>query len=144
MGEDTAMGEETAMGRLGDSAGSATVPTGNWRIDRAVAPRNRRSPWVEVLKRNDYEIAPMRLATLPLRSIRRPLERALDEAKVEALMASIAAEGLKEPIDVLEVDGQLWGFNGCHRVAAHERLGHDTIRARVRRATPSVLRMHLL
>ena len=86
----------------------------------------------------------MRLATLLLRSIRRPLERALDEAKVEALMASIAAEGLKEPIDVLEVEGQFWGFNGCHRVAAHERLGRDTIRARVRRAPPSVLRMHLL
>jgi sulfiredoxin len=86
----------------------------------------------------------MRVATLPLRSIRRPLERTLDEAKVEALMASIAAEGQKEPIDVLEVEGQLWGFNGCHRVAAHERLGRDTILARVRRATPSVLRMHLL
>ena len=85
----------------------------------------------------------MRLATLPLASIRRPLERPLDEFKVEALMASIAAEGQREPIDVLEVEGQLWGFNGCHRVAAHRRLGLSTIRARVRRATPAVLRQHL-
>ncbi|MEB3171691.1 MAG: sulfiredoxin [Synechococcaceae cyanobacterium] len=85
----------------------------------------------------------MRLATLPLAAIRRPLQRSLDEAKVAALMASIAAEGQKEPIDVLEVDGQLWGFNGCHRVAAHERLGRTTIRARVRRATADTLRMHL-
>ncbi|MFO0037910.1 MAG: sulfiredoxin [Synechococcaceae cyanobacterium] len=85
----------------------------------------------------------MRLATLPLASIRRPLQRSLDEAKVAALMESIAAEGQKEPIDVLEVDGQLWGFNGCHRVAAHERLGRTTIRARVRRATADTLRMHL-
>jgi sulfiredoxin len=89
------------------------------------------------------EETPMRLATLPLASIRRPLQRSLDEAKVAALMESIAAEGQKEPIDVLEVDGQLWGFNGCHRVAAHERLGRTTIRARVRRATADTLRMHL-
>jgi uncharacterized ParB-like nuclease family protein len=51
----------------------------------------------------------MHLATLPLASIRRPLQRQLDEAKV----------------------------------AAHERLGMDTIRARVRRATADTLRMHL-
>jgi sulfiredoxin len=86
----------------------------------------------------------MRLAILPLASIRRPLQRSLDEAKVAALMASIAAEGQKEPIDVLEVNGQLWGFNGCHRVAAHERLGLPTIRARVRRATADTLRLHML
>jgi sulfiredoxin len=86
----------------------------------------------------------MREAVLPLDRIRRPLQRSLDEAKVAALVASIAAEGQKEPIDVLEVDGQLWGFNGCHRWAAHERLGRSTIRARIRRATPQVLRMHLM
>lgn len=85
----------------------------------------------------------MRLATLPLTSIRRPLQRSLDEAKVSALMESIAREGLHEPIDVLELDGQLWGFNGCHRVAAHERLGLPTIKARVRRATAETLRLHL-
>jgi sulfiredoxin len=86
----------------------------------------------------------MREAVLPLAAIRRPLERALDEAKVALLMESIAAEGQKEPIDVLEVEGQLWGFNGCHRVAAHERLGKSTIRARVRRANREVLRLHML
>jgi sulfiredoxin len=86
----------------------------------------------------------MREAVVPLAAIRRPLERALDEAKVAVLMESIAAEGLREPIDLLEVDGQLWGFNGCHRVAAHERLGRTTIRARVRRANREVLRMHLI
>ena len=86
----------------------------------------------------------MRLATLPLSSIRRPLQRSLDEGKVQALMAAIAAEGQREPIDVLEVDGRLWGFNGCHRVAAHERLGLATIHCRVRRATPEVLRLPML
>jgi uncharacterized ParB-like nuclease family protein len=82
--------------------------------------------------------------TLPLAAIRRPLQRSLDEKKVETLMVSIAGEGLREPIEVLEVEGRFWGFNGCHRVAAHERLGLTTIRARIRRATPQVLRMHLL
>ncbi|SBO44145.1 sulfiredoxin [Cyanobium sp. NIES-981] len=86
----------------------------------------------------------MRVDTLPLAAIHRPLQRRLDEDKVSALMASIAREGLREPIDVLEVEGRFWGFNGCHRVAAHERLGLPTIRARIRRATPQVLRMHLL
>ncbi len=86
----------------------------------------------------------MREAVLPLAAIRRPLQRVLDEAKVAALAAAIAAEGQQEPIDVLEVEGELWGFNGCHRVAAHERLGLTTIRARVRRANREVLRMHLL
>ncbi|MEB3317102.1 MAG: sulfiredoxin [Cyanobacteriota bacterium] len=85
----------------------------------------------------------MRVTTLPLASIRRPLQRSLDEAKVAALMDSIAREGQKEPIDVLEVAGQLWGFNGCHRVAAHERLGLTTIRARVRQANADTLRLHL-
>lgn len=86
----------------------------------------------------------MRIAAVPLALIRRPLQRVLDEAKVADLMESIAAEGQKEPIDVLELDGQLWGFNGCHRVAAHERLGMATITARVRQATPEVLRLHML
>ncbi len=86
----------------------------------------------------------MRIAAIPLASIRRPLQRVLDESKVADLMESIAAEGQKEPIDVLELDGQLWGFNGCHRVAAHERLGMATITARVRHATPEVLRLHML
>lgn len=85
----------------------------------------------------------MRVETLALDAIIRPLERVLDESRLAALMASIEAEGQHEPIDVLEVNGRYWGFNGCHRVAAHQRLGRATIRARVRQATPEVLRMHL-
>ncbi len=85
----------------------------------------------------------MRVDKVPLASVRRPLQRFLDEDKVEALMASIRQEGLREPIDLLEVDGQLWGFNGCHRVAAHERLGLPTIRARIRQATSRDLNLHL-
>lgn len=127
---------------MGGSDGRLYPPPLGW------GPRLRQicTAHPDTLKRNDYElvISVMRIAALPLASIRRPLERVLDEAKVAQLMESIAAEGQKEPIDVLEVNGQLWGFNGCHRVAAHERLGLATITARVRQANPEVLRLHML
>ena len=51
----------------------------------------------------------------------------------------------------VEVDGDrfYYGFSGCHRFEAHERLVErgDTrfasIRCRIRKATPSTLRAHL-
>lgn len=85
----------------------------------------------------------MRIAEIPINQIRRPLPRQTDPKKVAALMTSIQMEGLREPIDVLEVDGEYYGFSGCHRYEAHQRLGKETIRCRVRRAPRSVLRMHL-
>ncbi|MBP0016035.1 MAG: ParB N-terminal domain-containing protein [Cyanobacteria bacterium SBLK] len=80
---------------------------------------------------------------IPLPRIRRPLPRQTDPEKVRALMESIAIEGLHEPIDVLEVEGEYYGFSGCHRFEAHQRLGKETIKCRVRQATQSVLKMHL-
>ena len=80
---------------------------------------------------------------LPIEQIRRPLPRQNDPQKVAVLMKSIQTVGLQEPIDVLEVEGQYYGFSGCHRYEACTRIGHQNIRCRVRRATPQVLRMHL-
>ncbi|MGF1480152.1 MAG: ParB N-terminal domain-containing protein [Cyanophyceae cyanobacterium] len=80
---------------------------------------------------------------IPVAQIRRPLPRQTDSRKVEVLMESIAQEGLREPIDVLEVDGQYYGFSGCHRYEAHQRLGKETIKCRVRRAPRAVLQKHL-
>jgi sulfiredoxin len=85
----------------------------------------------------------MRIQDIPLKDIRRPLYRQNDQDKVKALMESIQDIGLQEPIDVLEVDGQYYGFSGCHRYEACTRLGHETIRCRVRRAPKAVLKMHL-
>ncbi|MGJ3249801.1 MAG: ParB N-terminal domain-containing protein [Elainellaceae cyanobacterium] len=85
----------------------------------------------------------VKIREIPIRDIRRPLFRQNDQDKVRALMESIQQVGLQEPIDVLEVDGQYYGFSGCHRYEACSRLGHETIRCRVRRAPKSVLRMHL-
>jgi sulfiredoxin len=87
--------------------------------------------------------AAMRIEEIPLNQIRRPLPRVNDQTKVAALMESIHEVGLNEPIDVLEVDGQYYGFSGCHRYEACQRLGLETIRCKIRRAPRAVLQMHL-
>jgi len=89
------------------------------------------------------DLIAMRIEDIPINQIHRPLYRQNDPETVMALMLSIQAIGLQEPIDVLEVDGKYYGFSGCHRYEACSRLGHETIRCRVRRAPKSVLRMHL-
>ncbi|MEL6461873.1 MAG: sulfiredoxin [Cyanobacteria bacterium J06636_27] len=85
----------------------------------------------------------MKIEEIPLNQIVRPLPRQNDSKKVEDLMKSIAEIGQQEPIDLLEVDGRYYGFSGCHRFEACQRLGKETIKARVRKAPKSVLRMHL-
>jgi sulfiredoxin len=84
-----------------------------------------------------------KIQEIPLKLIHRPLPRQNDPDKVAALMTSIQEIGQQEPIDVLEVDGQYYGFSGCHRYEAYQRLGQATIRCRVRKAPRSVLQMHL-
>ena len=88
------------------------------------------------------------MKTVPLASLKRPLERGFtgaenDPEKVKMLMESIAEVGQLVPIDVLEVDGALWSFSGCHRYEAHKRLGLDTIKVRVIKSTREALRHHL-
>ncbi|XP_061355541.1 sulfiredoxin, chloroplastic/mitochondrial [Gastrolobium bilobum] len=85
------------------------------------------------------------IVELPLDKIRRPLmrTRANDPNKVQELMDSISEIGLQVPIDVLDVDGTYYGFSGCHRYEAHQRLGLPTIRCKIRRGTKETLRHHL-
>jgi sulfiredoxin len=85
----------------------------------------------------------VRVEAVPLNQIRRPFYRQNDPTKVAALMESIGEMGQQEPIDVLEVEGQYYGFSGCHRFEACTRLGQETILCRVRRAPRSVLQKHL-
>ncbi len=96
-----------------------------------------------MIKQEAKQRAAMRIEEIPLNQIRRPLPRVNDQTKVAALMDSIREVGLNEPIDVLEVDGQFYGFSGCHRYEACQRLGLETIRCNVRRAPRAVLQMHL-
>ena len=67
-----------------------------------------------------------------------------DQEKVQALMDSIDSVGLQEPIDVLEVDGVYYGFSGCHRFEAHQKLGKEEILCKVRKANRQVLRFHMM
>jgi sulfiredoxin len=85
----------------------------------------------------------MRIAALSIDHIRRPLPRQNDPAKVASLMESIAAIGQQAPIEILEVDGIYYGFSGCHRFEACQKLGQSTVLCRIRRAPRSVLQMHL-
>ncbi len=86
----------------------------------------------------------MRVEEIPLNQIRRPLPRQTDPEKVKMLMASIAEIGQQEPIDILEVEGQFYGFSGCHRYEACQRLGKEMVVAKIRKAPKSVLMMHLM
>ena len=85
----------------------------------------------------------MSIQDVKISDIIRPLRSELDEEKVEYLMNSIIQEGLQTPIDLLENDGKLYGFNGCHRYTATKRLGYKTIPARIRQVDDQTLQMHL-
>lgn len=86
------------------------------------------------------------LMQLSVTAIRRPLgrTRSNDQDKVQALMDSIEEIGLKEPIDILEVDGKYYGFSGCHRYEAFQRLGIEKIPCKVRKANQNTLKMHMM
>ena len=86
----------------------------------------------------------MKQRTVKLSDINRPHRSVLDETKVSHLMESIQAIGLQEPVDLLEFNGQLYGFNGCHRTTAHQRLGLETIQANVRQVNRATFRLHLM
>jgi len=85
----------------------------------------------------------VRVQEIALTDIRRPLIRQTDPAKVESLMKSIQEIGQQEPIDILEVEGKYYGFSGCHRYEACQKLGKETVLCRIRKAPASVLKMHL-
>ncbi|KAB1997836.1 hypothetical protein CXB51_034092 [Gossypium anomalum] len=115
------------------------LPTGNLRSFSVHSSSNGAPPGS-----GSQNGGPM-ILELPLDKIRRPLmrTRSNDPNKVQELMDSIRQIGLQVPIDVLEVDGVYYGFSGCHRYEAHQRLGLPTIRCKVRRGTKETLRHHL-
>lgn len=63
---------------------------------------------------------------------------------INLTVAADAHHGAVVQIDVLLVDGVYYGFSGCHRFEAHQRLGLETIRCRVRKANKQVLKMHMM
>lgn len=99
----------------------------------------------DLSSKNDFS-NDKRVKELPISSIRRPLGgvRKNDQEKVDILKESISKIGLLEPIDVLEVDGIYYGFSGCHRFQAHQELGCEKILCRIRKATPTILKYHMM
>ena len=81
---------------------------------------------------------------MPIAAINRPHESVIDENKVAELMRSISEVGLQVPIDLIEFEGKFYGFNGCHRYAAHKRLGWTTIEANIRQVDRATFRLHLM
>jgi sulfiredoxin len=100
--------------------------------------------WTEPKKK--AEVGVDNVDEVDISAITRPLAgtRSNNSEKVEALMDSIKEVGLKEPIDVLLVEGKYYGFSGCHRFEACQRLGHEKILAKVRKGNKSTLRMHMM
>lgn len=86
----------------------------------------------------------MKQQQVNIAEINRPHQSVIDEAKVTQLMQSISSIGLQEPIDLLEVEGRLYGFNGCHRYTAHKRLGLSTIKANIRKVDRATFKLHLM
>lgn len=60
--------------------------------------------------------------------------RAVNGAWVEAIAETIRTSGLQNPIEVVKLGNRLRLVTGAHRLAAVQRLGHDSIPARVMEA----------
>ncbi|PRW59123.1 chloroplastic mitochondrial [Chlorella sorokiniana] len=131
-------------GGSAEAAAAAAAPPSQTADGIDVAAVAAKHGW-DLQQRNDYS-NDRQVQWIPVAAIRRPLQgtRSNDPEKVAALMKSIEEIGLQEPIDVLEVDGKIYGFSGCHRFEAHQRLGRDQILCRVRKATPQVLKFHMM
>ncbi|CAN1327541.1 Sulfiredoxin, chloroplastic/mitochondrial [Linum perenne] len=121
------------------------VPATNLRGFSVKAASSSSSNVVKGAAPGSVQKAGPMIVEIPLDQIKRPLMRTRtnDQDKVQDLMHSIHQIGLQVPIDVLEVDGVYYGFSGCHRYEAHQRLGLPTIRCKVRRGTKETLRHHL-
>lgn len=85
-----------------------------------------------------------RCVPVPIEAINRPHESLIDEGKVVDLMKSISEIGLLEPVELIEFEGKLYGFNGCHRYTAHKRLGWTTIQANICHVDRATFRLHLM
>lgn len=86
----------------------------------------------------------MKETIVQIKDIIRPIRSEVDEEKLDYLMNSIIQEGIREPIDLLEYDGKLYGFNGCHRYTAIKRLGYTEIPARIRKVDQKTFNLHFV
>ncbi|OXU27619.1 hypothetical protein TSAR_013469 [Trichomalopsis sarcophagae] len=88
---------------------------------------------------------------VPMNVLIRPFPPSVDNEKVRSLMETLnnpETENLVPPVDILWIKGRNGGdyyysFGGCHRYAAHQRLGKTTIKAKIVQSTITDLRSYL-
>ncbi|KAG0172159.1 Sulfiredoxin [Apophysomyces sp. BC1034] len=87
---------------------------------------------------------------IPLSAVNRPIPSILDRAKVEEMKNLLQDPEHQEeltPIDVHHVqykgDDYYFAFGGCHRWAAHKELKKETIRGKLIKTPPSVIKTYL-
>lgn len=89
------------------------------------------------------------IADVPLSVITRPLDSPVDDAKVCSLVDTLRTDpDAVPPITLLWITGELGGqyyfsFGGCHRFTAHKKMGAETVRAVLQRATVADLQLFL-
>ncbi|XP_043275420.1 sulfiredoxin-1 [Venturia canescens] len=88
---------------------------------------------------------------VPMKVLIRPLPSEVNEEKVLSLMETLndpVTQKAVPPIDILWIKGTQGGdyyysFGGCHRYAAHQRLGKPCIKAKLIQSTITDLRSYL-
>ncbi|KAJ3371766.1 Sulfiredoxin [Allomyces arbusculus] len=90
---------------------------------------------------------------IPISVIARPIPSVLDPAKVDRFCTLLEDGTDMTPIEVMHLEkthpvtgeslNYYFAMGGCHRWAAHTRLGRDTIRARIIPVTEDTVRGYL-
>ncbi|KAJ3353187.1 Sulfiredoxin [Allomyces javanicus] len=90
---------------------------------------------------------------IPISVIARPIPSVLDPAKVDRFCSLLEDGTDMTPIEVMHLEkshpvtgdslNYYFAMGGCHRWAAHTRLGRDTIRARIIPVTEDTVRGYL-
>lgn len=81
---------------------------------------------------------PRKIVQVPRAEINVPRERVTsvwDPDLANEFMESVKAKGILKPLDLIDVDGDLWLTDGLHRLVAAEKLEIPTVPCRIKKGT---------